>query len=74
MVSSSLCMSEFKEFEPWLKFETLIKYGWLPLKLFSLFQCLTGVKFKLGFGGFETRLKLNSDSESYESLMFGLGC
>jgi len=29
--------AEFKEFEPWLKFETRLRYGWFHLKLYSMF-------------------------------------
>ena len=30
--------AEFKEFEPRLKFETQLNYGWFHLKLYSMFQ------------------------------------
>ena len=30
--------TEFKEFELQLKFETLLKYGWFLLKLYSIFK------------------------------------
>ena len=30
----SLAEAEFKEFEPWLKFETFLKYDWFHLKLY----------------------------------------
>ena len=48
-------MAEFKEFKPWLKFETRLIYGWCHLKLNAIFQA--GAKLKPVFGGFETRLK-----------------
>ena len=49
--------AEFKEFEPRLKFETGIKYGWFHFKLYSMFQDLSRRSIETGFGGFETRLK-----------------
>ena len=33
--------AEFKEFEPQLKFETRLKYGWFHLKLYAMFQDLS---------------------------------
>ena len=33
--------AEFKEFEPRLKFETRLKYGWFHLSLYSMFQDLS---------------------------------
>ena len=30
--------AEFKEFEPRLKFETRLKYGWFNLELYSMLQ------------------------------------
>ena len=50
-------MAEFKEFEPRLKFETQLKYGWFHLKSFSMFQDLSRAQLKPVFGGFEMRLK-----------------
>ena len=41
----------FKEFEPPLK------YGWFHLKLYSMFQDLSGRSIETGFSGFKTRLK-----------------
>jgi len=37
----SLTETEFKEFEPRLKFETQLKYSWFHLKLYSMFQDLS---------------------------------
>ena len=34
--------AEFKEFERRLKFKPWIKYGWFHLKLYSMFQDLSG--------------------------------
>ena len=34
-------MAEIKEFEPQLKFETQLKYGWFQSKLYSMFQDLS---------------------------------
>ena len=33
--------AEFKEFEPRLKFEMQLKFGWFHLKLYSMFQDLS---------------------------------
>ena len=44
--------AEFKEFEPWLKFKTLLKYILVPLKI--VFDVS---RFKPVFVGFETWLK-----------------
>ena len=33
--------AEFKEFQPWLKFEMRIKYGWFHSKFYSMFQDLS---------------------------------
>jgi len=41
--------AEFKEFEPGLKFETRLKYGWFHLKSRSMFQDLTGRSIETGF-------------------------
>ena len=41
--------AEFKEFELWLKFETLLKYGLLFLKLYSMFQDLSRRSIETGF-------------------------
>ena len=38
----------FKEFTPRLKFETRLKYGWLHLKLYSMFQDLSQRSFQTG--------------------------
>ena len=46
-------------FEPRLKFETRLKYGWFHLNLYSVFQDLRRRSIETGFGGFETRLKFN---------------
>ena len=32
--------AEFKEFQPRLKFQSLLKYGWFKLELYSMFQDL----------------------------------
>jgi len=50
--------AEFKEFEPRLIFDTLFKYGWFHLKLYSMFQDLSRRSIITGFCGFETPLKL----------------
>ena len=56
--------AEFKEFEPRLKFEMLLKYGWFHLKLYSMFKDLsrrsieTGFKTLLKFIKFEHRFFL----------------
>ena len=39
---------EFKEFEPWLKFKTRLKYAWIRLKLHSMFQDLSRRSIKTG--------------------------
>ena len=52
-----LIEAEFKEFEPRLKFETLLKYSWFHLKLYLMFHDLSRRSIETGFGGFETRLK-----------------
>ena len=49
--------AELKEFEPRLKFETGLKYGWFHFKLYSMFKIWAGVQLKPVFGGFETQLK-----------------
>ena len=41
--------AEFKEFEPRLKFETRLKNGWFPLKLYSMFQDLSRRLIETGF-------------------------
>ena len=46
--------AKFKEFEPRIKFETRLKYGWLHLKLYSMFQDLSRCSIEPVFGGFET--------------------
>ena len=33
--------AEFKEFEPRLKYETQLKYGWFQIKFYSMFQDLS---------------------------------
>ena len=33
--------AEFKEFEPRLKFETQLKYGWFQIKFYLMFQDLS---------------------------------
>ena len=33
--------SEFKEFNPRLKFKTRLKYGWFHVKLYSMFEDLS---------------------------------
>ena len=57
--------AEFKEFEPLLKFETRLKYGWFHVKLFSMFQDLSRRSIKTGFSVDLRRgsNSLNSDSE-----------
>ena len=41
--------AEFKEFEPPLKFETRLKYGWFNLNLYSMFQDLRRRPIETGF-------------------------
>ena len=41
--------AKFKEFEPWLKFKLRLKYGWVHLKSYSLFQDLSRHPIKTGF-------------------------
>ena len=41
--------AEFKEFEPWLKFQTQLKYGWFHLKLYSILQDLSRRSIETGF-------------------------
>ena len=41
--------AEFKEFEPRLKFETRLKYGWFHLKSYSIFQDLSRRSIETGF-------------------------
>ena len=41
--------AEFKEFEPRLKFETRLKYGWFHLKLYSMFQELSRRYIETGY-------------------------
>ena len=41
--------AEIKEFEPGLKFETRLKYGWFHLKSRSMFQDLTRRSIETGF-------------------------
>ena len=41
--------AEFKEFDPRLKFETRLKYGWFHLKLHSIFQSLSRRLIETGF-------------------------
>ena len=41
--------AEFKEFEPCLKFETRLEYGWFPRKLYSMFQDLSRRSIETGF-------------------------
>ena len=41
--------AKFKEFEPKLKFETWIKYGWFHLKMYSIFQDLSQGSIETGF-------------------------
>ena len=45
-------MAKFKEFEPRLK------YGWLHLKLYSMFQDFSRRSIETGVCGFKMRLKL----------------
>ena len=40
-------VAEFKEFERRFKFIPRFKYGWFHLKLYQMFQDLSGAKFKL---------------------------
>ena len=49
--------AEFKEFELRFKFKQRFKYGWFHLKLYSMFQDFSWSSYKIGFGGFKTRLK-----------------
>ena len=41
--------TKFKEFEPRLNFETRLKYGWIFLKLYSLFQDLSRCSIEIVF-------------------------
>jgi len=41
--------AKFKEFEPQLKFDPRLKYGWFHLKLYSMFQDLSRRSIKTGF-------------------------
>ena len=41
--------AEFKEFDPRLKFETRLKYGWFHLELYSMFQDLSRRSFETVF-------------------------
>ena len=41
--------AEFEELEPWLKFETQLKYRWFPLKLNSICQDLSRRSIETGF-------------------------
>ena len=41
--------AEFKEFDPRLKFETRLKYGWFHIKLYSMFQELSRCSIETGF-------------------------
>ena len=43
--------AEFKEFEPWLKFKSGLKYGWFYLKLYSIIQDLSRRSIETGFWG-----------------------
>ena len=43
--------AEFKEFEPRLKLKPPLKYGWLHLKLYSMFQDLSRSSIETGFWG-----------------------
>ena len=48
----------FKElYAPRLKFEMRLKYSWLHLKLYSMFQDLSRRSLKPVFGGFKTQFK-----------------
>ena len=49
--------AEFKEFEPWLKFEAQLLYGWFFLKMYLMFYDLGRHSTETGFSEFETRLK-----------------
>ena len=48
-VISSDPEGEFKEFEPMLKFKSLLKYGWFQLKLYSMLQDLSWRSNKTSF-------------------------
>ena len=41
--------AEFKEFEPRLKFETRLKYGWFHWQMYSMFQDLGWRSIEIGF-------------------------
>ena len=58
--------SEFKEFEPQLKFKPPLKYGWFHLKLYSIFQDLSRHLIKPVFVGFETRLNFIKSDTGYD--------
>ena len=49
--------AELKAFEPRLKLEPKLKYGWFHLKFHYIFQDFSRCSIETGFGGFETRLK-----------------
>ena len=48
MGTFSLTEAEFKEFEPRLKFETRLNYGWFHLELYSMFQDLSRRSIETG--------------------------
>ena len=41
--------AEFQEFEPRLKFEPRLEYGWFYLKVYSIFQDLSRCSIETGF-------------------------
>ena len=45
----SLQRPNFEEFEPRLKFDMQLKYGWFHLKLYLLFQDLSRRSIEIGF-------------------------
>ena len=45
----TLLEAEFKEFKPWLKFETRLKYDWFHLKLYLIFQYLSRRSIETSF-------------------------
>ena len=56
-------MTEFKDFEPWLRFKPRLKYGWFQLKLYSIFQDFSWRSIKTVFLDLRRGLNsLNSDT------------
>ena len=51
--------AEFKEFEPKLKIETRLIYGWFHLKLYSMFQDLSRRSIETGFWRVKDAAQIN---------------